>query len=418
VKTLVHAAYVATMDGPLLENAAIVIQDGRIAEVGRCQDLLRPRSDDDVIDFGWDFERAIILPGLVNAHTHLELTDLGQLPRPSSFVDWILRLRARAASVLSQPDQVGSSTMNGVLASVSFGVTAVGDVTLNPAITRPLLQYLHGASFGEVLGMAGRAAQVEERIAAAVAPIPAELDLTRGIEPHAPYSLDLAGYRRCIEEAKRRNLPLATHLAETPDEAEFLASHSGPFRQLWETIGGWQEDVSRAEGGPIRAMLQIGLFDCPTLLAHVNYVDDDELDVLARGQASVVYCPRTHDYFGHPPHRFDDMLARGINVGLGTDSAASSPDLNLMDDLRLVHRKRPDVSIQTLFEMATARGARALGLQDQIGTLSRGKSADFVIFEISSADPLRELLENNVTPRETWMRGMPVSKRIRQAAAP
>jgi cytosine/adenosine deaminase-related metal-dependent hydrolase len=96
VKTLLRAAYVATMDGPLLENAAIVIQDGRIADVQRCEDLLRSRSDDEIIKFGWDFPRHLILPGLVNAHTHLELTALGQIPPPTSFIDWILKLRERA----------------------------------------------------------------------------------------------------------------------------------------------------------------------------------------------------------------------------------------------------------------------------------------------------------------------------------
>src|SRR5207302_10539659 len=110
----------------------------------------------------------------------------------------------------------------------------------------------------------------------------------------------------------------------------------------------------------------IGLLDYPTVLAHVNYCDDVDLDLLARGRAGVVYTPRTHAYFGHPPHRWRDMLARGINVAVGTDSCASSPDLNLVDDLRLLHRLAPEVPAQTLWEMATIRGARAIGRELQV----------------------------------------------------
>ena len=117
------------------------------------------------------------------------------------------------------------------------------------------------------------------------------------------------------------NFPIATHLAETADEAEFLANHSGPFRDLWAALGAWSDGVSRFAGGPIRAMQLVGLLDLPgAVLAHVNYCDDAELDILARGRASVVYCPRTHAWFRHPPHRLREMLARGINVAVGTNS--------------------------------------------------------------------------------------------------
>jgi cytosine/adenosine deaminase-related metal-dependent hydrolase len=261
-------------------------------------------------------------------------------------------------------------------------------------------------SFGEVLGMAGRIGQMEERLGAAVSQAFDREDFRAGIEPHAPYSLDLAGYRRCLEEARSRGLPLTTHLAETPDEREFLARHTGEFRRLWDALGGWTEGVSRAEGGPIRAMGDIGLLDYPAVLAHVNYVDDEDLAILARGRASVVYCPRTHAYFGHRPHRFAAMLARGINVAVGTDSAASSPDLDLMEDLRLVHRQRPDVAVETLFEMATVRGARALGMGERVGTIEAGKTADLCVFAVGAGEPLREVLERGARPEAVWVGGV------------
>jgi cytosine/adenosine deaminase-related metal-dependent hydrolase len=161
-------------------------------------------------------------------------------------------------------------------------------------------------------------------------------------------------------------------------------------------------------------MNQLGLLHHePTVLAHVNHVDDEELAILAGGRASVVYCPRTHAYFGHPPHRFEDMLAAGINVALGTDSAASSPDLNLMDDLRLIHCNYPGVPVETLFEMATIRGARALDMADRIGSIEPGKSADFCVFKVKTGEPLRELMETDVLPDQVWIGGQQV-----YAAAP
>jgi cytosine/adenosine deaminase-related metal-dependent hydrolase len=403
VKTLLRAPYVATMAGPIVEDAAVLVEDGRIAWVGRRRDL-PPPADAHAPELG----DAVLLPGLVNTHVHLELTALGQLPPPASFVDWILALRERAMTALAEPAQIAASTERGVRESLRFGVTAVGDITLNPAVTRPVLAAspLRGVSFGEVLGMAGRAAQTEDRIAAATAKAFDREDLREGIEPHAPYSLDLKGYRRCLEEAARRGLPLATHLAETPDESEFLATHTGPFRRLWDALGGWQKGVSSHWGEPIMAMWELGLFRHePTVLAHVNYASESDLRTLALFRASVAYCPRTHAYFGHPPHRFEEMLAAGINVAAGTDSAASSPDLNLMDDLRLIHRKHPHVPVPTLFAMATIRGARALGMADRFGTIEPGKSADFCVFKVSSRDPLRELLETDVLPDQVWIGG-------------
>jgi cytosine/adenosine deaminase-related metal-dependent hydrolase len=225
-----------------------------------------------------------------------------------------------------------------------------------------------------------------------------------GISPHAPYSIETIGYQKCLDVARAKHLPLATHLAETPEEIEFLAHHTGPFRELWSLLGAWDDNVPRTSGGPIRMARDLGLLDYPTLLAHVNYADDDELEMLSRGKASVVYCPRTHEFFGHPPHRWRDMLARGINVAVGTDSCASSPDLNLVDDLRLLHRLAPDIAAHSLWEMATTRAARAIDCPE-VGSLSPGKFADAVVFSTNTNDPLHEILEENRRPTEVWING-------------
>ena len=209
----------------------------------------------------------------------------------------------------------------GVNESLRFGVTTVGDISRRVDETRAVLARspLRAVSYGEVTGMAGRRGNLEANLVRALSePVNrttgAPLRVRIGLSPHAPYSIEAGGYRRCLEIARREGLPLTTHLAETPDEEAFLASHAGPFRELWEALGGWDDTVPTFPGGPIRFAHSLGLLDSPTLLAHVNECDDAEMDLLAAGRASVAYCPRTHEYFGRPPHRWREMLARGINV--------------------------------------------------------------------------------------------------------
>jgi cytosine/adenosine deaminase-related metal-dependent hydrolase len=251
--------------------------------------------------------------------------------------------------------------------------------------------------------MAQRRGLLDERFAAATDLANESQWLHVGVSPHAPYTVEPAGYKKCLDFARRENRPLATHLAESPDEAEFLEHGTGPFRELWEAgLNHWDDRVPKYVGGPIRFARDLGLLDHPTLLAHVNYSDDDELEILSRGKASVIYCPRTHRYFGHPPHRWRDMLARGINVAVGTDSCASSPDLNLVDDLRLLHEIAPEVSMQALWEMATIRGARAIGMEEQVGSITPGKLADFAIFQAPS---LEAILESRCGPSDVWING-------------
>ena len=295
----------------------------------------------------------------------------------------------------------------GVEQCLRFGVTSVGDISKNCRLTRPLLGRgpLRIVSFGEVQGMGQRRTLLEERLAAAVDPTCATQRLRIGITPHAPYSIEPEGYRRCLESARQYGMPLATHLAETPDESAFLADHSGPFRELWDFLGFLDDRVPRFAGGPIRMASSLGLLDYPTLLAHVNYCDDSELDLLAQGRASVVYCPRTHAYFGHAPHRWQEMLACGINVAVGTDSCASSPDLNVVDDLRILRRLAPQMAAQKLWELVTLRAARALGMDQDVGMIARGKCADFSAFAIAGDDPLTEILDGAGVPIALWIGG-------------
>jgi cytosine/adenosine deaminase-related metal-dependent hydrolase len=412
---MLRARWVAPMDRPVIKDGGIVFSNGTIDAVGDASTLLRTHRDATEQDLG----EAVLLPGLINAHVHLELSDVPRLAGDrwhGTLADWLIEVIKRSPQGDDDAGRVARAIDAGVRQCLRFGVTRVGDITRQPAITRPLLREssVQGVSFGEIQAMATRRGLLEARLAAAADRAQEGGLLRIGLSPHAPYSVEAAGYRRCVEVAKTGAYPLATHLAESADEAEFLANHSGPLRRIWDFLRAWDEDVPRFAGGPIRFANSIGLLDVPAVLAHVNYCDDDELRLLATGRASVVYCPRTHAYFGHPPHRWREMLAAGVNVAVGTDSTASSPDLNLVDDLRLMRGLTPDVSASELWQLATTRAARALGMGDEVGSLTPGKRADLACFPIGDTnDPLEQILRERILPAKVWIAGEPVPDALR-----
>ena len=405
-KTLITAAWVAPMDQPILRDGGVVFAAGTIVAVGAAKVLRASHPDATVRELG----DVVLLPGLVNPHTHLELSTGVAGDSPASFGDWILSLPKRIGRDRAKPPEACfvPAVQLGIAQCLRFGVTSVGDISQNMDLSRPVLRDspLRAVSYGEVLGLAKLRPRYEQMLPRAIDRALESDRLRIGLTPHAPYTVDLPGYLQCVEVARRMNLPLATHLAETTGERDFLQHHAGEFRRTWETLGEWADGVETFRaGGPIDFANEIGLLDYPTLLAHVNYCDDREMELLARGRASVVYCPRTHRYFNHPPHRWREMLSRGINVAVGTDSCASSPDLNLVDDLRLMHEIAPEFPVEQLWQMATTRAAKAIRMDDVVGSLTPGKAADFVVFEAGTDKPLAEILETLRLPKYVWISG-------------
>lgn len=405
MKRLITAAWVAPMDQPIIRDGGVVFDDAILA-VGDAKALQAAHPDATLEELG----AAVILPGLVNPHTHLELSHCTPGEAPTAFCDWIIALADRSGRNSGVPHEelYGNATRIGIEQCVHFGVTTVGDISQQMHITRPILRDgpIRCVSYGEVIGLAKLRRRYEELLPRTTDQAHASDRLRIGLTPHAPYTVDLPGYRQCVARAREQKIPLATHLAETSHEREFLENHAGAFRELWMTIGEWSDGVETFRSGPIDFARAIRLLDYPTLLAHVNYCDDRELDMLARGRASVVYCPRTHRFFGHAPHRWREMLARGINVTIGTDSCASSPNLNLLDDLRLLHEIAPEFPVEQLWQMVTVRAARAIQMEDVVGSITPGKAADFVVFGAKRADPLRELLEQAQMARSVWIGGI------------
>jgi len=351
---------------------------------------------------------AVLVPALVNAHTHLDLSHLA--PRPfdpaRGFVGWIEDLRP---SRLGEREAIQAAVSLGARMSLRGGVTVVGDIAgavggraSSLAIEGLLGTPLSGVWFMEFFAAGARqqagldGLQAAWPEAAAVANV---CDALRpGLQPHAPYSVGLPGYAVAAGIAKAAGLRLATHLAESPEERRLIRDGGGPLRDFLVSIGVWDEVLERqfearrreaAADLPARPLspvryLEPVLAAARTLAVHVNDCDDEDLAVLARTGTSVAYCPRASDYFRagehFGPHRYRDMLAAGITVALGTDSAlclgpeadparaGDAARISVLDEMRhLWRRDRTDP--YTLLAMATVNGARALSLHAQGATL-------------------------------------------------
>jgi cytosine/adenosine deaminase-related metal-dependent hydrolase len=220
--------------------------------------------------------------------------------------------------------------------------------------------------------------------------------LTRGLSPHAPYSVHPDLFHQLVALCKEHNAPLAMHLAETRAELDLLEKGTGEFVEMLSTFGVWREGLI-PQNTRIRDYLEpLAALD-RALVVHGNYLSDDDIAFLAKHpQLTVVYCPRTHVYFGHKNHPWPRLLDAGVRVALGTDSRASNPDLNLWEEVKFLRRKHPHVPPSQWLEWATRNGAMALyGPETKLGTLAIGYPACFSVVWLADPekhDPYASLL--------------------------
>jgi cytosine/adenosine deaminase-related metal-dependent hydrolase len=323
-----------------------------------------------------------VLPGLVNSHTHLDLSGLrGQLRPSASFPDW-LRAVIRHRRGLSS-ERLAADISSGLNESLRYGTTLLGDIS-GQGLSWPILSRAPARAvvFFELLGLPR--SRIRRAWVDAVAWLqghPATATCRPGLSPHAPYSVHVLLYALASRLANRQALPLATHLAETLAELELLAHRRGPFVEFLTELGVW--DPEGLAVGP-EQILRLQKRVASSLLVHGNYLAPTAS--LPSG-SMVVYCPRTHAAFHNKAHPFREFLARGIRVALGTDSLASNPDLDVLAEARFLHQCYPEVSGAALLRMATLSGAEALGWQEETGSLVPGKSADLVVLPVGAADP-------------------------------
>jgi len=384
-----RARWVFPVSGPPIPDGIVTVDGERIVAVGARAD----RTPD--LDLG----NTAVLPGLVNAHTHLDLSGMRGLAPPSAdFTGWLRQVIAHRRA--RSPEQVQAGIQAGLTECLRFGTTLLGDIASEGGSWEKLVEApLRAVVFRELLGLTTERARDAGRDALEWrASHPETATCRPGFSPHAPYSFR-AEFLPFLASLPG---PLTIHLAESAAELELLERQSGPFVPFLAERGVW--DPSGLAWGPAH-VLQLTQSAMTVLYVHGNYLAPDA-PVPPHG--SIIYCPRTHAAFEHPPHPFRDFLARGIRVALGTDSLASNPDLDLLAEARFLRRHHPDVSGATLLWMATRAGAEALGWADETGSLEPGKSADLIVLPLpkrDESDPHWLLFDSDLPLRAVLWRG-------------
>jgi cytosine/adenosine deaminase-related metal-dependent hydrolase len=391
------------------DPAVVVGDDGRILRAAPWADV-RPdvSAAETVIDTG----DSLLLPGLVNAHTHLALSDLaGRLPRPRRFSDWLKAIVRHGRT--RGPDAPAAAVRQGAALSLAAGVTTVADASFAGAGAEALADSpLRATVFVELFGHDRPKIERSLAMAAARARLLESLGLSVGLSPHAPYTAGPAAYLAAMAEADRSRWPLTTHLHETRDEIDLYRTGRMPLAQWWQLrLMLWRAGFKPPRTSPIFALADAGALARPWVVAHANYLDDAEIDLLRRSGSTVVYCPRSHHYFGHADHPYRRLAAAGVPVALGTDSLASAPSLSILDEMRFL-AARDNAPPESLLPMATAAGADALGLGRTVGRLADGELADLVALPLGrheAADPWQALMTCEAAPAAVWIAGRPVS---------
>jgi len=396
--------------GPCLYKAAAVrdaagvdARPGAVAvdEHGRILAAGEPAHVAESVDHGIstiELPDRLLIPGLVNAHTHLDLTDIGYEPYDGDFLAWVKMVMQRRPV---KAEDVRAAVEHGIRLSRVSGVLTVGDIAGSPEATAGIIDSpLRGVSFIELFGLGVDYIHDDLAYPTQVArwsDLHATADVAMGFQPHAPYSAGPGLYGIAGSSTRFTKRRLATHLAETPQELEFVRSGSGPFRELLIELNKWKPAYEGLYGEglhPVDWLARATSSPVPWLCAHCNYVDDDHIQKLATLGWSVAYCPRATDYFEHPRHRYRDMLAAGVNVCLGTDSLICHGSLSILDEMRYLHQ-HDGTDPATLLAMATTNGLRALQLNANDATFTPGARPGLIALHYdphSRVDPLVQTL--------------------------
>lgn len=406
-----RARVVFPVVAPPVENGVVTVENGKITEIGR-------RTPRGAVEK--DLGDVLLLPGLVNSHTHLEFSLLKKpLGKPGiSLPEWAKLIITQRPTAR----QIDKAVTAGIQASVEAGTTSLADIcrvsssayaNVEKAPRMVLMQEAIGYSQARASSALSATKHSLEDLQGSARRLDQRVSL--GVCPHAPYTVSPALIRELVSLASERKLPVALHLAEAPEELELLKNGTGPFQELLEERSMW-DPWSVSRGATPQDYLRILNMAPHSLVIHGNYLDHASLAMMGRHSSamSLVYCPRTHSYFDHPEYPLVEALSLGVRVCLGTDSLASNPDLSILSEMREVARKHPQVPPEAILRMATHAGAEALGINDRAGSIRPGSPADMVAVGVSGNSEARAtgLLEEILSSEEpiagSWIGGVQV----------
>jgi cytosine/adenosine deaminase-related metal-dependent hydrolase len=370
---IVRSRVVVPLVGEPIDNGAVAIVGNEIVGVGHFDEVEANRGGD-VLDLG----EQILLPGLINAHCHLDYTLLrGQIPPRKGFTDWIRAINERKAA-LSEEDYIAS--INAGLAEVQkFGTTTVLNLEafprLLPQISPPLLRVWWCAEMIDVrepVSVPEVSGNLHDWFEAH-----SELLGGFGLAPHAPFTASAQLFSTASKISAKHRVPITTHVAESREEMQMFRDAAGPLFDFLKGIGRPMDDC----GGhtPLSSLMNTQVLDERWVIAHLNELTEDDFDSIARSNRfHIAHCPHSHKFFGHAPFELRRLRALGFNICLGTDSLASNTSLSLFSEMRELLQKQPWISPREVLEMATVNAARAIGQGGMLGAVSPGFRADLI----------------------------------------
>ncbi|MGI5940336.1 MAG: amidohydrolase family protein [Thermoleophilia bacterium] len=419
--SLLEADWVLPISAPPIPRGAVWVVGGQIAAVAPAGAL---RAQVDPATTIRSFPGSVLMPGLVNAHTHLEYSAFRDFSSASTFPVWMLRLLLARRKLTS--DDYATSARWGAYESVCAGTTCVADISFEGWTTLQAAAEvgLRGRVYIELFGLADTKIPAvmglaEERLSEFTAKTTPLLDV--GLSPHAPYTVSALLYREVARYAHERGLHITTHLGESPAEVEMLVRGRGSIAGVYKVARLWSR-ADRAVPGlrPAAYLASLGVLSPRMLAAHCVQTDEDEVTVLASTGAAVAHCPRSNDYLRCGTAPVAELRAGGVHVGLGTDSLASNDSLDMFSEMRaalVLSEARGRNGVLTAGEvlrMATVEGARALGLDDLVGSLEVGKRADLIVVRLPGAGDGTEL--GRATSPDTTAEACGIEERLVSSA--
>ncbi len=406
-RALYRADWVLPIVTRPVRDGWVIVRDGRVERVGQGVSPRAPEIGER------DLGARAILPGLVNAHTHLELSNLrDRVPPAKSMPVWVCDMLA--ARGFTPPPR--APIVEAIAEARRAGTALIGDISNSLATVAPLVEGpLSALVFCEVLGFNPVGAQaIVAKAAAAIAAAPSSDRVRVGLAVHAPYSSSpelfrevrswLDAERQASSTSSRQARVTSVHLGESPEERRFLAEGTGPWRELLEEFRVWNPAWAPPACGPVEYLDRLGFIRPEMIAVHGVQLDDGELARLREAGATLVTCPRSNQWVGAGAPPAERFFASGVRVAVGTDSLASVVDLNLFAELAELRRLAPSVPARRLLDSATRSGAAALGFENDLGVISPGARAELIAVELrGDIEDVEEYLVNGVQPEQvTW----------------